>query len=321
MTNREIPDVGGWQPRRDNEVWLKSAFIQQCIKSEFAILSGLQAEKSTSLDAFNSGESLEEIIINELSKLIPKRYTITNGIVSDNRGYTAGHCDLILFNDYWFPYIISGTNPNSRKKYLPVDGAYAIGEIKSTLDEKTLDKACEKLVTASRLNRTWTRSKRLVENREDGCIHGITNPLYTFIIAANIDSKVKFEDLINRFYDINRQLKRLQMIRALCVLGNGVITWAYRDENGESRPARFMEEDLYKPIYPVYAPYNAEISALYPLIWNVHLHLFHSVLAPEDITLQYGNDKFGVKAPTSDSICIQPDKEWLEKLNIRCFEH
>lgn len=266
---------------------------------------------------------LEEVFLNEFAKLFPKRYAITNGVVSDTFGHTAGDCDAIIFNDFWFPYVISGATNQSRRKFLPIDGIYAIGEIKSTLTERTLDEACKKLITCSRLNRHHTHNNRLIENRENGCFHGITNPLYTFIITTGIDSNTSFESLIDRFYDINRQVKRLEVIRCLCVLGKGVVVWAFDDDDNMTRPAIFMNEDLYKPIFPFYIPYDEKISSLYHLTTSLHLHLFHSVLAPEDFALYYGSDQFGSKKPTSLEISLKPDLEWLDKLSIKCknFDH
>lgn len=320
MSMREIPDTSSWKPKKEHELWLRQAYIEQCSHSEDFILSRLEFEKKTNLQAFDAGLPLEEVVSLEFAKLFPKRYNITNGIVSDNSGQTAGDCDLIIFNDFWFPHVLHGTSNSSRKKFLPIDGVYAIGEIKSTLNENSLDSACEKLVKCARLDRNWTNNNRLIENRENGCFHGVTNPLYTFIIAAGVESRASFESLINRFFDINKQLKRLEVVRALCVLGYGAVIWGFDNEKNEKCPALFMNEDLYKPIFPIYLPYEKQSCAMYSLTANIHMHLFNSVLAPEDFAFKYGTTELNFKVPTSNEVTIPPDPEWLDKLKISCKE-
>jgi len=85
--------------------------------------------------------------------------------------------------------------------------------------------------------------------------------------------------------------------------------WHYNEDNGIGRPALFMNDDLYKPINPVYVPYSKELSALYPFLTNLHLHLFHSVLAPEDFALYYGDDQFNAKVPIDSEVVLKPDLE------------
>jgi hypothetical protein len=81
-----------------------------------------------------------------------------------------------------------------------------------------------------------------------------------------------------------------------------------------------MLDDLYLPIIPVYEKVieNTD-SALFSLVNNILLHLYHSVLAPEDVSASYGlNSKLTVKIPATPNISLDPDKEWMEKLNFIC---
>lgn len=177
----------------------------------------------------------------------------------------------------------------------------------------------KKLVVASRLHRPKTFAYRVSENREgSSCIHGLTNPLYTFIIATDLRDGINLGDLVNRFFDINKTLKRLEVVRGLCVLDNGTVTWGYENSYGEKKPALFMKEDLYLPIFPIFHQKPANVSALYPLVTDLLLHLFQSILAPEDIAPSYGPATHTASYPTSSEIVLDPDPEWLEKLNHFC---
>jgi hypothetical protein len=191
--------------------------------------------------------------------------------------------------------------------------------VKQTLDFHSFDQAMEKLVTCHRLNRPRTHANRIAENREgSSCTHGLSNPLYSAIIAADLKKGVELESVINRFFDINKTLKRLEIVRALCVLGEGTVTWSFKDDGGEVRPALFMLEDLYLPIFPVYHRMPHVGSALYRLMADLLLHLYHSVLAPEDMAVSYGPDIHSVDIPKSSDIALKPDTEWLSSLENVC---
>jgi hypothetical protein len=319
----DLPDSSKWQPERAG-LTLDSAFEKRCAAAEELILLRADAERRMAIHTFDSGLPTEEIVREQLRELLPRRYAIRTGTVVDSEGFTAGDCDLLVFNDIWFPIIKAGPTVDSRHLLLPVEGLYAVGEIKQTLSAGTLDKACEKLVKCHRLQRPRTYAHRMTENREEcDCTHGLKNPLYSFVLALNLDSSITFEDLVNRFFDICRGLKRLEVIRCLCVLGHGTVVWGFDDPDcGERRPALFMEADLFHPIYPVYSRAASGNGALYPLVSNLLLHLFHTVLAAEDIAARYGPRVANVKIPTDrQNISLQPDPEWCERLTKPCRSH
>lgn len=144
----------------------------------------------------------------------------------------------------------------------------------------------------------------MVENRESGsCSHGLSNPLYSFVLTAGLQDDLPFEEVINRFYDICRQVRRLEVVRALCVLGHGTVVWDYHDRaRGGISPALFMLEDLYQPLIPMYFHAHVYESALFAILVNMSLHLFDAVLAPEDIAALYGPARWTIKAPNHPTL-------------------
>lgn len=319
-----LPNTSRWRPRKKVADSLESAFSKRCIATEKLIQLRAEIEKQMNIDNFDSGVGLEDIIRNEFRAILPNRYSITSGVINDPNGLTAGDFDLVIFNDLWFPQIKAGATMESRRVHFPVDGVYAIGEIKQTLDFKTLDAAMKKLVICHRLKRRKTYAYRVTENREGStCLHGLTNPLYSFILATDLREGIELDEIVERFFFINKSLKRLEVVRALCVLGRGTVTWSYYDSKMErNRDALFMLEDLYEPIFPSYFRKPGLESAIYPLIVNLMLHLYHSVLAPEDITAMYGSkENLKYVHPKTSDIVHEPDKEWLESLKISCNEN
>lgn len=53
---------------------------------------------------------------------------------------------------------------------------------------------------------------------------------------------------------------------------------------------------------------------------NLSLHLYQSVLAPEDLVPRYGWADATVASPNSDEVRLDPDEEWLELLKHPCYE-
>jgi hypothetical protein len=145
----------------------------------------VQNERDFNIDNFDSGPAVEEIVRDELANLLPRRYSVRAGVVVDRDGRTAGDCDVVIFNELWFPSLKEGATPSSRRTYYPIEGAYAILEIKQTLGFRTLDEAMRKLVQCHRLNRPRTPYLRLTENRDKSkCTHATTNPLFSAIVAS-----------------------------------------------------------------------------------------------------------------------------------------
>jgi hypothetical protein len=173
----------------------------------------------------------------------------------------------------------------------------------------------EKLVVCHRLDRPWTNANRLVENYDlDGCFHGLKNPLYSAIVAISLKKGVDIDRLVERFFYINKTLKRHEVVRCLCVLGFGTVTWQFESLDGDIRPAVFMRDDVFASIFPAYHKVPKTPSALYAFLSDLLLHLYKSVLAAEDIAIAYGPKEFTAMRPTSPEIALDPDDEWLEKL-------
>lgn len=317
-----VPDVAGWLPRKQDTGTLSSAFSRRCALGEEYLLRQLAHEREMSIDSFDSGLPFEAAVREEVGRLLPRRYTSAAGTLVDRRGFSAGQCDIIVFNSLWFSVVNAPTLTTPARLLIPVEAAYAVGEVKQSLNSKSLDDAMEKLVTCHRLHRPPTFANRLVENREsDGCTHGLTNPLFSFVFAGRADAD-DFQSLIGRFYDINKKLKRLEVVRFLCVLGAGAVGWAYVDPvHKDIRHALFMKADLFEPVFPAFCRSDKK-SPLFSLAQALQLHLYHSVLGPEDLATAYGaveDDDYAL--PSDHSIKLPPDPEWIGRLRQPCKDN
>jgi hypothetical protein len=110
------------------------------------------------------------------------------------------------------------------------------------------------------------------------CPHGLPNPLFSFILAGGVSEGEDSQVLLRDFFEISSRLKRLEVIHVLCVLSDGVMSWAFRDplRQGEIRPALFMMDDLFHPIFPIFSS-AATHSPLLCLVQAMQLSLYHTI--------------------------------------------
>lgn len=316
INNSPLPDTRHWQPRASKSETLEHAFFIRCQQIERGILRSVADEVAMNFDNFDSGLPIEDLVRKGLRELLPGRYSVTSGIATDSLGYTAGDCDIIIFNDEWFPIIKQGATLESRRRFIPVDGAYAVFEVKQSLGPKSLDRAMQKLVTCKRLYRPKAPGNRMVENSElSSCNHFTRNPLFAGVVAVSIQDGVGRDELITRFVRINQTLPRRDVINSLCILGATTVLWGYYHSDtdahtaqyGNLKPALFMREDLYAELLPVMCGDHKDGSPLFELIRYLLAHLYHSVLAPEDIAVQYGLKDNEIRVPTDSQYRLSID--------------
>ena len=302
-----MPDTNQWKPREDAKERLSKLFFKRCHEIEERIVSRAKVEKETRVDNYDSGLGIEDIFREELSNLLPKRYSVRTGVLDDRYGKTAGECDVIIFNEQWFPVVHAGATEASRKFHFPIEGTYAVAEVKSSLDFKSLDDAMGKLVTCHRLHRPVTQSDRIVENRRvDGCPHSVLNPLYSAVVAIGLTPNIGFEDLINRFFAINKTLKRHEVVRALCVFGSGTVTWGLRNERTKQADSAIFHSDYAEPLIPVFSRSEVVGSTFHVLVVDLLLQLYHSILSPEDLAVKYGLNNHRISVPNDKTTYLPP---------------
>jgi|SRR5450755_830852 hypothetical protein len=326
QSSRRRPlDVSNWQPKLHPSETLDRAFFRRCHQIEREIVNRVEYEREFNENNFDSGWTVEEIVRQALIELLPKRYAIRAASISDSRGFSAGDFDVAIYNDTWFPTVKSGPTPESRKMYLPIEGVYAVLEVKQTLTLKSLEDAMRKLVTCHRLFRPPSSCDRIVENdQRSACNHFISNPLCSAVLAVGLDRNLQRDKAVEYFIRINQMLPRMDVINSLCILGEGSVTWAYRRSYKNSggkldglAPATFMKEDRFAELIPIYGRTGADDSPFYELIQTLMSYLLNSVLAPENIAIHYGHGT-SVQIPSSGGATLPPDPKLQRSLDESC---
>ncbi len=286
--NSGLPDVSRWQPRTQNSDTLRRALEITCQLAQDRITARSKAEARFNIDNYDVGPGVEDIVREELSTLLPERYSVAAGVVNDRNGKTAGDCDLIIRDKTWSPAIKLGATIDSRRFHFPVEGVYAAVEIKRSLGTTELDGAMEKLVRISRLERPPNPYGHITENQHiqdfDRPEH-ILNPLHTVVFATGLKDGNTFAEIAQRFGDINSMLNRDEMVQTLCVLDHGT-AW-YSDVSGNSYDATYMW-DRHRPLV-MQLNAGEPTNAFYRFYVLMLGHLTRSVLGLTGIGDKYGN--------------------------------
>lgn len=302
----EIPITQDWTPYRSKSDSLQQVLFDRCKFLEQQILTKASQEKTLNINNFDSGIEIEKIIRESLEEVLPKKFKLTKGYVCDRDGKTSGEHDIVIFNELWFPYL-NGNSKNDGRKYFPIEGIYALGEVKQTLDISSLDEGMKKLVISQRLNRPRVGSNRYTENRKQGGHElGLANSLFTFLIATNYDDKIGFDTLFNRFFEINKSLYKDEMVRSLCVLNKFSISWAvFNESTNQYDMCLFDSKDEDKPVIPALRDGSKDHeSSFYDLVFYLGAHLNSSILGSEDIYVAYGNNNYNIKVPPEDQYTV-----------------
>ncbi len=118
-------------------------------------------------------------------------------------------------------------------------------------------------------------------------------------MAATLDKKVSADEIFQRFFDINKTLKRNEIIRSLCILQDTTFLWSFFDENSnEWKPAMFYGKDLHSPILPIKFSTNETVkTSLYFFMIDLLANLYNTILGGEDLALAHGNYYDRIQCP------------------------
>jgi hypothetical protein len=282
---------------------------ERCRYVESLMMLRAEAEIRGRATNFGSGPPVEAILREELANLLPRRYSVTAGTVSDRRGMTAGDCDVVIYNGEWFPTVKQRPTPDARYQIIPIEGVYATLEVKQTLTIPTLEDAMSKLVPCHRLFRPRSAIGRIAENRTFAKkTDRIGNTLFSGILAARRDPNVSYATLLNRFVELNRSLKRLEVVQCLCILGEACYLWGWRPDGRTPSVASFYGADLTQDLHIVEASPEHGETALGGFYSRLLGHLTQVVLAPTDLPVHYGA---GDRIISRESAPVLPaDSSW-----------
>ena len=251
-----------------------------CQAAQSRIIAEAEIERRFNIDNFDSGAGVEDIVRQEVSKLLPSRYSVDPGVINDADGRTAGDSDVVIRDPFWSPTVKLGATPQSRRLHFPIESVYSVIEVKQTIGFTELDDAMKKLVSVSRLDRPDNPYGHITENQhlqwldKDGYI---LNPLHTTVLGIGTKKGTTFEQLARRFGRINALLRRHHIVTTLCVLDLGGTAWYSTDDAANATHMWDRQEPLKLRVI-------TQGEAFYRFFVHLFGHLTRSVLDIREIS-------------------------------------
>lgn len=227
-------------------------------------------EENAAHHNIDAGIPIEEFFRMEFGKYISPPHAIDSGTVVDRDSYSAGDCDLVVYDPQLTPFIKFPATPSSRNKLIPVECTYGVIETKKTLSlgrklrTKSKDgryfaggsllQACEKLFAYKELTRPPCLVSRAVK-RADGTDHQCTNEpfAYAFFYQADFDltNTENQNALLKEYLAINNSVPPRLRINGIFILDSCSVLWVKDDgafayhatESSEQRAALVQSGD------------------------------------------------------------------------------
>ena len=137
------------------------------------------------------GDAMEQPVRDQLEQILPRGIAVGEGFVIDSEGGTSKQTDVILYERDICPKFSINNTPGTT--FYPCEGVIAVGEVKSTLDRRTLRDAFEKIASVKKLQRRATQNfmphptsgEPIVQRRNYGSLQ--TSPIVDITERPDLD--------------------------------------------------------------------------------------------------------------------------------------
>lgn len=220
------------------------------------LMKKLEDEKAANEQNFDSGYPLESYFRQEFGKYIPKNFSIDAGRVIDAKGYSAGDCDFVIFDEKFAPFIRFPITPNDRRKYIAFETTYGIVEVKQNLTKASLREACHKIFAYKQLEREE-------HNRPDAFLTWErVNPPFGIIFSYSTDFSFSTEkdvrEFENIFLDIHKDVDVNEYVNGIFILSGYSISWYGKASERQKYKLAGVNDIVQQP-FPEYSAGEPEV--------------------------------------------------------------
>lgn len=148
------------------------------------------------------GESRENIVIEFLEKFLPKKYSITSGIIISAEGGQSKQQDIIIYDALTSPVICT-----DQYSLIPVESVYATIEVKSKFTKDELSKSVNNIRSVKELKHNSVRETSL--HRRMSTPAGF---VFAYTAESDIDNYIKQLDNLNSDICVSNRLNALTIL-------------------------------------------------------------------------------------------------------------
>jgi len=193
------------------------------------------------------GGAREKPTRQKLETLLPPMIGVGTGCIIDSYGKTSKQMDIVIYEKHICP--VYSINDTPETTYFPCEGVIAVGEIKSTLNNKELEDIFAKINSVKSLKRHTVLSKSILSGEETFCyrtygnltsFQGVkeeefnqdekrTDQIFCFAFCG--EPGVQPVTLLDKFDELKNIYLKQNLINLITILNHGQIIYLNRQLN------------------------------------------------------------------------------------------
>ena len=161
------------------------------------------------------GSSRENILREYIKQLLPQKFAVGNGIITDVNGTQSKHQDFFVYDAFNSPIFLHMES----SCIIPVESVYATVEVKSTLTKETLKQSIENIRSVKQLEITVLKNSPFIPAQFNfilGTVFSYTSDSAIETVAQNVD-------------EICRDIPKEKQPSVICILDKGLIVNVLKD--------------------------------------------------------------------------------------------
>ena len=161
------------------------------------------------------GESRENILRDSIKQLLPQKFSVGTGIITDIQGTQSKQQDFFIYDAFNSPIFLN-MHPSS---IIPVESVYATVEVKSTLNKETLRQSIENIKSVKQLDINVLENSFFVPHYHNF----ILGTIFAYTSDSSIETVVKNVD------EICKTVPKENPPSMICIFDQGLIVNVPKD--------------------------------------------------------------------------------------------
>ena len=161
------------------------------------------------------GSSRENILREYIKQLLPQKFAVGNGIITDVNGTQSKQQDFFVYDAFNSPIFLHMES----SCVIPVESVYATVEVKSTLTKETLKQSIENIRSVKQLEITVLKNSPFIPAQ------------FNFILGTvfSYTSDSAIETVVQNVDEICRDIPKEKQPSVICILDKGLIVNVLKD--------------------------------------------------------------------------------------------
>ena len=161
------------------------------------------------------GSSRENILREYIKHLLPQKFAVGNGIITDVNGTQSKQQDFFVYDAFNSPIFLHMES----SCIIPVESVYATVEVKSTLTKETLKQSIENIRSVKQLEITVLKNSPFIPAQ------------FNFILGTvfSYTSDSAIETVVQNVDEICRDIPKEKQPSVICILDKGLIVNVLKD--------------------------------------------------------------------------------------------